>query len=80
MNGGTITSPYLHGVALFWSGPREFTFVLATSDTSVPSGIYWMPSYRLLGVAPFVTGLIVLLAATALAAGLRKGNAELPNQ
>jgi uncharacterized BrkB/YihY/UPF0761 family membrane protein len=61
------------GVALFLSGPRETSFVIASSDSDWPTAIYWLPWYRLLGVATFVAGLIVLAVTTAYAVGLRRG-------
>lgn len=61
------------GVALFLPGPRETSFSFASGDSQLPAAIYWLPPYRLLGIAIFVVGLIVLAAATAYAAGLRRG-------
>jgi len=61
------------GAALFRSGPHETSFVLSSSDTHLPSGIYWLPRYRLLGIAAVIGGFMVLTATTAYAAGVRKG-------
>ncbi len=61
------------GVGLFLSGPHETSFVMASGDPHLPSSIYWLPPYRLLGIAIFVGGFVVLTATTAYAAGLRKG-------
>ena len=61
------------GIVLVRSGPPSTTFVFASTEPELPSGIYWLPGYRLLGIAVFVAGLVVLAATVGYAAGIRQG-------